>query len=164
MIAKTGRNDPCPCGSGRKYKKCCLGVPGQVLSFSFRKAIVRFHASSAASLLYRGGICFVVKRMLSVLVQIQFKINGGLLQLCFVPRNTLINPFIKTRIVEKQGCLDSGDILGAGCLPYTAADNTSGALTASWFAIAPPQQNPTTPLFPSIWYASLNIGRQQHNS
>ncbi|WP_228486372.1 DUF1186 domain-containing protein [Paludibaculum fermentans] len=22
---KTGRNDPCPCGSGRKYKKCCGG-------------------------------------------------------------------------------------------------------------------------------------------
>ena len=22
--AKTGRNDPCPCGSGKKYKKCCL--------------------------------------------------------------------------------------------------------------------------------------------
>ncbi|MEW6094070.1 MAG: SEC-C metal-binding domain-containing protein [Chloroflexota bacterium] len=21
---KAGRNDPCPCGSGRKYKKCCL--------------------------------------------------------------------------------------------------------------------------------------------
>jgi len=21
--AKTGRNEPCPCGSGRKYKKCC---------------------------------------------------------------------------------------------------------------------------------------------
>ena len=21
---KTGRNDPCPCGSGQKYKKCCL--------------------------------------------------------------------------------------------------------------------------------------------
>ncbi|HEZ4254169.1 TPA: SEC-C domain-containing protein, partial [Neisseria meningitidis] len=20
---KTGRNDPCPCGSGRKYKACC---------------------------------------------------------------------------------------------------------------------------------------------
>ncbi len=23
--SKTGRNDPCPCGSGKKYKKCCLG-------------------------------------------------------------------------------------------------------------------------------------------
>jgi hypothetical protein len=24
-MAKIGRNDPCPCGSGKKYKKCCLG-------------------------------------------------------------------------------------------------------------------------------------------
>jgi hypothetical protein len=24
MSAKTGRNDACPCGSGRKYKRCCL--------------------------------------------------------------------------------------------------------------------------------------------
>ena len=23
---KIGRNDPCPCGSGKKYKKCCLGM------------------------------------------------------------------------------------------------------------------------------------------
>ncbi len=22
---RPGRNDPCPCGSGRKYKRCCLG-------------------------------------------------------------------------------------------------------------------------------------------
>lgn len=22
-----GRNDPCPCGSGKKYKKCCGGKP-----------------------------------------------------------------------------------------------------------------------------------------
>jgi uncharacterized protein YecA (UPF0149 family) len=21
--ARPGRNDPCPCGSGKKYKKCC---------------------------------------------------------------------------------------------------------------------------------------------
>lgn len=24
MADKIGRNDPCPCGSGKKYKKCCL--------------------------------------------------------------------------------------------------------------------------------------------
>lgn len=24
--AKVGRNDPCPCGSGKKYKKCCLNM------------------------------------------------------------------------------------------------------------------------------------------
>jgi hypothetical protein len=22
-MEKTGRNDPCPCGSGKKFKKCC---------------------------------------------------------------------------------------------------------------------------------------------
>ena len=31
-MAKTGRNDPCPCGSGKKYKRCCYGneAPGFV--------------------------------------------------------------------------------------------------------------------------------------
>lgn len=24
-----GRNDPCPCGSGAKFKKCCYGAAGQ---------------------------------------------------------------------------------------------------------------------------------------
>ena len=23
-MGKIGRNDPCPCGSGKKYKKCCM--------------------------------------------------------------------------------------------------------------------------------------------
>jgi|SoiMethySBSTD1v2_1073268.scaffolds.fasta_scaffold909324_2 preprotein translocase subunit SecA len=23
---KTGRNDPCPCGSGKKFKKCCMRI------------------------------------------------------------------------------------------------------------------------------------------
>ncbi|MGX5149687.1 SEC-C metal-binding domain-containing protein, partial [Enterobacter hormaechei] len=22
--SKVGRNDPCPCGSGKKFKSCCL--------------------------------------------------------------------------------------------------------------------------------------------
>jgi SWIM/SEC-C metal-binding protein len=26
---KTGRNDPCPCGSGKKFKKCCVDQPAQ---------------------------------------------------------------------------------------------------------------------------------------
>lgn len=27
MKEKVGRNDPCPCGSGKKYKQCCLNKP-----------------------------------------------------------------------------------------------------------------------------------------
>jgi uncharacterized protein YecA (UPF0149 family) len=24
LVEKLGRNDPCPCGSGKRFKKCCL--------------------------------------------------------------------------------------------------------------------------------------------
>jgi uncharacterized protein YecA (UPF0149 family) len=24
---QVGRNDPCPCGSGKKFKKCCMNKP-----------------------------------------------------------------------------------------------------------------------------------------
>lgn len=26
IVRKVGRNDPCPCGSGKKYKKCCMAL------------------------------------------------------------------------------------------------------------------------------------------
>ncbi|MBQ7587713.1 MAG: SEC-C domain-containing protein, partial [Lachnospiraceae bacterium] len=26
---KIGRNDPCPCGSGKKYKQCCMKSAGK---------------------------------------------------------------------------------------------------------------------------------------
>lgn len=29
-MRKVGRNDPCPCGSGKKYKKCCLNRLGDI--------------------------------------------------------------------------------------------------------------------------------------
>jgi len=31
---KTGRNDPCPCGSGKKFKKCCLRKQNGESSFA----------------------------------------------------------------------------------------------------------------------------------
>ena len=35
---KTGRNDPCPCGSGKKYKNCCLS-PASVANDEFKNLI-----------------------------------------------------------------------------------------------------------------------------
>ena len=37
---KVGRNDPCPCGSGKKYKRCC-GKPGKVVSPPDRRLMER---------------------------------------------------------------------------------------------------------------------------
>src|SRR5438128_1762112 len=31
------RNGPCPCGSGRKHKKCCLGKPPFVVDFGSKR-------------------------------------------------------------------------------------------------------------------------------
>lgn len=30
--SKVGRNDPCPCGSGKKHKNCCAGKSTQKIS------------------------------------------------------------------------------------------------------------------------------------
>jgi len=38
---KIGRNDPCPCGSGKKYKNCCLSLEG-IVSYS-EKPFVRYN-------------------------------------------------------------------------------------------------------------------------
>jgi methionyl aminopeptidase len=40
---KVGRNDPCPCGSGLKYKKCCAGKAEAVLPADFGEAYARKH-------------------------------------------------------------------------------------------------------------------------
>lgn len=32
MSDKPNRNDPCPCGSGKKYKNCCIDKEDSVIS------------------------------------------------------------------------------------------------------------------------------------
>ena len=34
VFMKIGRNDPCPCGSGKKYKKCCINMGAQTFDNS----------------------------------------------------------------------------------------------------------------------------------
>lgn len=31
-IPKPGRNDPCPCGSGKKYKNCCMNINDELIN------------------------------------------------------------------------------------------------------------------------------------
>ena len=44
-MAKTGRNDPCVCGSGKKYKQCCLAKSEQ----TERAALAAANATTPAS-------------------------------------------------------------------------------------------------------------------
>lgn len=46
MVFKTGRNEPCPCGSGKKYKHCCIDkdevIPGHKPILSNEDDILRY--------------------------------------------------------------------------------------------------------------------------
>ena len=46
MRKKIGKNDPCPCGSGKKYKKCCMNNPSTVSGHDNRSARFRFEPGS----------------------------------------------------------------------------------------------------------------------
>ena len=47
-MAKPGRNDPCPCGSGNKYKKCCLAKDRAVEREQLAKADAKRAERAAA--------------------------------------------------------------------------------------------------------------------
>src|SRR5271170_25199 len=51
-MAKPGRNDPCPCGSGNKYKKCCLAKEEAAEREELAKVEARRAESAAAHRLH----------------------------------------------------------------------------------------------------------------
>jgi hypothetical protein len=47
-MGKIGRNAPCPCGSGKKYKKCCLGKESPARALSDHAEPAPVHVTSPA--------------------------------------------------------------------------------------------------------------------
>ena len=45
-VARLGRNDPCHCGSGRKYKQCCLEKDESKARAAYAKAAAEAPESS----------------------------------------------------------------------------------------------------------------------
>ena len=45
--ARPGRNEPCPCGSGRKYKQCCLDKDEAKIRATLAKAVAEAPEPSA---------------------------------------------------------------------------------------------------------------------
>ena len=58
-VEKVGRNDPCPCGSGLKYKKCCLGKegpePGNLKDVYYQKYKIRLKEKSDVEGIRKAG-------------------------------------------------------------------------------------------------------------
>lgn len=59
---KIGRNDPCPCGSGKKYKKCCLKRGPDPINYMKQK-LDRFHERLVEDLFHHGAKVFDPRAM-----------------------------------------------------------------------------------------------------
>jgi hypothetical protein len=46
-LSKHGRNEPCPCKSGKKFKKCCIKEAPEELCYRFSKASYLFDCANA---------------------------------------------------------------------------------------------------------------------
>jgi len=69
-MAKTGRNDPCPCGSGKKYKHCCQSdatVSVAQLNGSSEAEAVTFRIEQAKQLHQQGELAEALQLYESVL-------------------------------------------------------------------------------------------------
>jgi tetratricopeptide (TPR) repeat protein len=64
-MAKPGRNDPCPCGSGNKYKKCCLAKEEAVAREQLAKAEARRIESTVAHRLHLREVRAAIAARLS---------------------------------------------------------------------------------------------------
>ena len=64
-MAKPGRNDPCPCGSGNKYKKCCLAKEEAVARQQLAKAEARRIESAVAHRLHLREVRAAIAARLS---------------------------------------------------------------------------------------------------
>jgi methionyl aminopeptidase len=90
-FAKIGRNDTCPCGSGLKYKKCCLGkstAPNQdVEALYSNKYGIRLKKEPDIEAIRKSG-----RLVLETLELVESKIKPGLLT---DEINTLVHEFTR---------------------------------------------------------------------
>ncbi len=57
-----GRNDPCPCGSGKKFKKCCLPLYEESLAVNFLKFSLYYKIAYHSFTNYREAFSDIAKK------------------------------------------------------------------------------------------------------
>ena len=118
---KVGRNDPCPCGSGLKYKKCCLGKKEILLSKNlkelyFKKHRIRLKGRSDIEGIRRAGLV-----ALATLDLVERKIRPGIttdeintLVHEFTVRNGATSAPLNYRGFPKSVCVSLNEVICHG--------------------------------------------------
>jgi hypothetical protein len=114
---KIGRNDPCPCGSGKKYKKCCLSLAGQ---------LCKVQGSSARSI---SLLAFVEGNNIDVGIATAYH-SSDVIDLSIFKVSELALLKNLTEIIQAIDlCIKSKYLLSALKLIYSAIDNMSYLFT-----------------------------------
>jgi methionyl aminopeptidase len=117
---KVGRNDPCPCGSGLKYKKCCLGksmTPNRDIEALYtRKHGIRLKKERDIEAIRKAG-----RLVLETLDLVESKIRPGLVT---EEINTLVHEFtvkngatpapLNYRGFPKSVCVSANEVICHG--------------------------------------------------
>jgi len=120
MNSKTGRNDPCPCGSGKKYKKCCMSTvndESQNLSETFfNRYKVRLKTPEQVEGIRRCGKLVmqtfeIVKDMIKPGVQTE-EINQAVHE--FTIKNDAIPAPLNYHGFPKSVCISPNDVICHG--------------------------------------------------
>ncbi len=119
-FAKVGRNDPCPCGSGSKYKKCCLGKAASpnrdIESLYSNKYGIRLKKERDIEAIRQAG-----RLVLDTLELVESKIKPGLVT---DEINTLVHEFtlkngarpapLNYRGFPKSTCVSANEVICHG--------------------------------------------------
>jgi len=118
---KVGRNDPCPCGSGRKFKKCCLGKDqnpksGNIKDLYFQKYKIQLKENKDIEGIRKAG-----RLALTTLDMVESKIRAGIIT---DEINTLVHKFtisngaipapLNYRGFPKSVCISINDVICHG--------------------------------------------------
>ena len=117
---KVGRNDPCPCGSGLKYKKCCLSssmAPNRDIEALYSKKYgIRLKKERDIEAIRKAG-----RLVLETLDLVESKIRPGLVT---EEINTLVHEFtikngakpapLKYRGFPKSVCVSANEVICHG--------------------------------------------------
>jgi hypothetical protein len=125
---KTGRNDPCPCGSGKKYKKCCLdkkprehmvivASPEPLHGFHYDKERMEFTGLTLDDRLIKPAITYSQTHYKSdsgkekVIARIQDKVipnEAELMRHLFSDFDLIISIDTNTRVIQSERISVSG--------------------------------------------------------
>jgi len=117
---KIGRNDPCPCGSGLKYKKCCSGkrteAPENIEKRYARKYRIRLKKAADIQGIQRAG-CLA----LDTLDLVEAEIRPGMvtdeinrLVHDFTVKNKAVPAPLNYRGFPKSVCVSVNEVIGHG--------------------------------------------------